>query len=785
MTGIIDTKDPNLSGKDQPTFRVDDPNSAASMIAASNEYLQGRLQVWDMVMDMYDRRPPDDPQELKKHGLGGMVNVDWGYLEGGIQTAVEHKYHLATRPKSYLRLACHGNYERKQDQLEILEEEDKLMMDEQGGFASEIQTALVHQKSTGLGILQFDQPTGWTSRAVHPAHLVYPVNAGINLDRWDWCAMRVEFDIPQLLKVLSHDGAAKAGGYRKEAVRGFIKHAVKDSNSLLSHFDTDPLSIVNNRGVHDLQYTWDDKKTEGAVWVLWVREWDGSISESGLVKTGNTKKSWDWLYRKENKYERLTDNINLFPDNMGHTLMRNIRGYGEKMLPTFDAMNRTLNSMMDYTILTTSLVFSGKPDAIQHFQEMIVGPYTFIPDALNLQQNAFGDPSGRLIKLTSHLSDMAAGKNLTSGGATSGEERPNSATGEVIQFYQGRQHKQFEIDRFYDDLSCFHKARWRRIWKETNHKSDPGYDLAMGMKERVFRRGVIATPKEDNQIINEEGDFKAGNIQEWPIIEGIHPAQVRARRAFGDGDMNHLLLSMQQLKQTSYSQMTEGGRRSLEEDITEALLGDSGHAERYFGPREGLGDRESENLWRAQVEHDQFEGNASVSPRNDDLHLLHLTHPERGHSTYAQGWIQAFQNQQVSAAQALPPLSKVFEHAQAHIQMAAADPALNQVVAELNRFWNESLGNLLKQLQSQVQKEQEAAAQAAAEQAQAPQMTAKEAAEIEIKRAETEAKVENDTRIAEATVRAIKIKAEAEANAKVMKARIDEKIANTKITDAP
>jgi len=737
-----DNKSPNTSGGDQPKHRIVDANKAVNMVQSARIVCDSRLDAWHEVQNMLDRTPPDDPAKLEQNGLGGVANIDWGYMRDGIESAVAPKLHIATRPHRYINLGCRNQaIPRMYEQLRVLEEEDRIMMDDWGEFEVEMEAMLVNQKSTGLGIMRFEQPTGWFMRHLHPANLITPANASTNPDRWDWCAMKVEFDLTQVLKMIADKEASKVAGYDQAVARRFVDYAVDGGDNLLGYVDQYSEDFIYGRELYSQFHHWDDQTLEGGAYIVYVREFDGTISESGLVKSMDGDHQWEWLYRKEECHQQMSEAFCLFPDSIGQTILRKIRGYGVEMLPTYDGMNRLKNQTLDHVLLTSSMVFTGKKDSLKHFNEMIFGgPFLFVPDALDFQQKAFGDTGNKLLGMNQMFGDMATGQNLVNGGATDGREAPVTATGEQIRFHEGRQSAVYEMEKFNKQLSNLHRQRFKRVWSKTTSESAPGYKLAEEMIQRATARGVIFDGEDT-------------------VIKSIHPQEVKAGRSIGNGNMNETLMKLSASMQYYGNQMSPEGRRNWAEDVSEALHMDETFAGRHLGPREGEGDEESISRWDYQQENAQFLTDVVIMPKNIHDHVQHL----QGHARFITGIDEKLEAGQMPLGFVIEVMTRAYQHSSAHIQMLSADPAMNEMVAEANRFWNEKIVNRIKQLQSQLEKQQEAEAKAQAEAQQVPQISPKEAGELDLDRFRLERELEMKQQESDARVRATLIEAEARA----------------------
>lgn len=747
------SKEPNLSGK-QPEHRLVDAAATYDMVYAAKEVCDSRTEAWSEVQKMLDRLPPDDPQKLKQAGMGQLCNVDWGFMRDGIEAAVEQKYHIATKPDPFLRIRCRKNgVPNKQEIIKVLEEEDSIMMRDWGEFGPVIESMLVHQKTTGMGLTVFEQHVGWTFRDVHPINLIFPVSASINPDTWPWCAIKTTFDLTEILKIISNEDVAEKSGYDKEVAKEYVKHAAKDGSNAINFAETKDEAFIRGDYSRFDSYSWDDKKLEGSAFIVFVKEYDGSISEQALVRveTSQGNNGWKFLYRKSNRYKKLSHCLCLFPDALGQTIMRKIRGYGIEMLPTFDVQNRTRNQLVDYTLLSSSMLFKGKQDDVDKFNEILFGgPFTFIPDALDYQQKAFGDPSSKLLGLASVFDDSAVSQNLANGGASDGRETPLSATGERIRFHQNRQRPAFEIDKFIDQLSNLHRQRWDRMVNHTKEKSSPGFDLLKDMKDRCKERNV---------------DFNKNEV-----VKYAHRQDIKANRTVGNGNTNETLFKLNDSMNLYGGQMSPEGRRNWAEDAHEALYGDKSSAERYLGPSQMEGDRESADRWDAQQENAQFMTKVKIQPKTLHNHLIHL----QIHSQFDQGIEQQYEQKQISLQEIVEYKSNMYEHASVHIQLLGQQSTDPEVIAEVNRYWSEGVVNRIKQLAAQLKKQQEAEAQAQAEAQQIPQHSPKEMAEAQAVQQESMLKQSIMKSESDAKVATIIAQAEASTAIKLAERNVDD-----------
>ena len=694
--------------------RVIDAKRVRVLISGGAREHEHRLDQCRMVEDAYDRIPPDTDEQLRMDGLGWAANVDWGGMEAGIDSAASPFVNLLTEPEPFVKFASTARIPNLHHALSELARADAEMLRDWPDWIYEAQMMVHNRVAHGLGIFYFPQPHGWHFQSLHPANLITPPKAGLNPERWPWCAIITEFEVPDLIAKLTDKDEAKNQGWQPAAVRQAIeKYRLGDGVKWPQNMDVD--QAVHGFANRNLMGNFDESMTIKG-FIFYVREADGTISEYWLTNQDEV----GFLYKRQKRQDRMSRVINIFPHGLGSGFINKVRGHGIKSLPYHDLENRAFNHSIDVTFLASNLMLRGNGQDVNRLPEMVFGPVTVIPDDFTLEQQSFGNPAGGLVQLYREMNAMRSGRNQVFGGNV--DVSPNvdrTASGAKMRYQEQTGIRGHDVARFYHQVRMFHRARWERIVDPDATDSDPGMPEAREMLQRAVDNGC---PPE--------------------AIAGIY--KVNVVTVFGEGDPVNQFIAMMDVKEL-YGQLTPTGRKVYARATLNARLRDPDLVDQLVGRADTLIDEaDSRHRQVAQGENADFQSSdVRIDVAETDNHLIHAGE----HTVFTEDTLGQLREGVISEEDAFRTVSRVRAHIGPHLEMVASDPLSQAETKDLQRRWAD-VTNTLRQLSQQLEAKRQRMQEEQLEELRNPRPSVKDqevAITEEIKRQslirETEAKI--------------------------------------------
>lgn len=703
---LLDEQPPVAAGKaEQPEYRFKTAEAAKSVIDQAKQNLLFQLEADRMVWDAYDRVPPNDPELMRKQGEEWCTNVDWGETEAAINERVEQDNNLVTQPMPLVSFVAkmRKNKPPVLNAFQAAAQEHYNMFRLSSFWAAEMQTMILERTAVGLGILHHPIPYSWHFRSVPACNLIYPSRATMDLTDWPWMAVRTDIDLTTFIGLLDEDSKASEVGWDLSAVRQMLsKTQYLPSGTSESDWVNNPEVFVKALRNDSLNYaTKNGQKVR--VFHLYVREYDGRISESILADTIACP---NFLFQRKygEEYSCMSDFVSLFPLSVG-TYMEKRRGLGHRLLPYTAMVNDTRNRAIDAAVLTSSLMLKDTETgtgARNVTQLELGGRVVFIPEDMAMDQRTLGNPSQGLVGVLGMVQELREVNNSAFGGTDHTARRPEATATEMkLRYGEATRSLGFETDRLYDQLTMFYRSNWKRVWY-------------------FLEKGDDAVPVKGAQEAKEMWEqVKAQNVTKEDL-EGIRA--VEANRLFGDGDPNQIFLAIQDL-QGPISRMPLTAQRAMDQAAVAARTRRPWMVQALYGQSDMQLDREySLQNWRIAQENGSFASSDIPIPiQDDDFHPLHVV----SHTQYAEGVVNDFDQGVLAPPESLKRLIVARDHVALHMPLLARDRSQQSVYADAAKAW-QGIENKMVQMQQNIQDAQAAEQRRALEELRNPAPTVEE-----------------------------------------------------------
>lgn len=683
---------PNTDGGPQPKNRLASADFALKMISSRATQLQSKWNVWEEIQKKYDCEPPDDPQYLKAHGLGNVTNVCWGTMESRVDEIVETYYNLANGGRTFLKFHTRAQGPQVTRALDILANEHKIMWDSWNGRQELMEQLVMNRSIYPFSAVYYDFPVGWHARALHPRNLIYPARASTDVDSWFWCAVATSFEAWQLLAKLKDADKARDVGWKPDKIRQACEFFCKENASLISSLGTN----ITWANVGWEQIEQNDLAFNDTIpaFILYVKEWDGKISEHILVNHAQV----GYIYSKVAKHERLSEVLRIFPHAIGSGTLDSVRGYGTKTLTYHDALDRLTNAEYDTALITSSLILQADGGTtLDKLSETIInnGGITALPSGFSPAQVNFRDSAAGIRLLHQKLSaQLSRNAPALVGDVEIGEYEKSQR--EAAMLYQTQlQLGLFKVDRFHEQMNGFGETHWKRLLACLKAQDeDNGVKEAKQFFELVARQG--ATP-----------DVVASIYRVTHRIGGARGNRVNAQ------------IGMDRARQYIGMFSEEGKRDFAKRDIALSLDSeDEAHA--WLGGM-GVPDIDSEQANKAMVENGTIAAGQPVVAAGTDVDLIHMGQ----HTGFVAAEIGRCEQGQLDPRVCLRTIGLAQQHVQPHFQRLAMDKYAVEQTKELMSTWSQ-FENQRRMLEQQVAKQAEEAQLRQIEAARTPQVDPKD-----------------------------------------------------------
>lgn len=677
MNGPAEFEPPNAGGPEaQPKRRVNSASNMRAIIQSASKKLSFQWDQDRLVTDAYDRMPPMDPADLEKAGEAWRTNVDYGHTEKGIDEKVEMLNNLMRLPMPLVDFVTHRWKSDPSivDGLNHVALEYDYLLNESPLWTTEGQDLCHQMVKTGLGIMYHPDPYSWHFESVERCNIVYPPRAGMNPDKWSWFAIRKDISIIELIAKLGKGrDAAEALGWKTSEVRKLLEK-MENWGDLGKPVDadSDPEKFVNALQDNDVFYSaLNNDFIKG--FTVFIREFDGTVTEHLLVDSDNG----EFIFTSNHKYESMCDFISLFPLVAGVKFLEKVRGYGHKVLPFNALINDLRNKAVDLTSLSSTLMLKGtKEDSLQDVTQLMLGNLvTLIPAEMSLDQRAFSNPAQGLVALDQNLTGQREANNRVFGGGPGTSQGVATATHAKILANNDSRQNNFETDRFYIQLTNFHRNVWKRlVFFATKGEASPpcpGREEALAFWAEVKKNGV--TPSHMAAI-----------------------RTVKANSLFGDGDPTQVFLALQDLGPILPSLPVTAQRDAMKMMI--AARTRKPHLAEAWLPSSSKTDREkSLQLWRTATEHNSFETGGPMPTQDDDNTAIHADE----HTRWAEGVIANMDNGVLQPEEVLQRLILVRDHNAAHMQLLSASEPDKALYADLAKRW-QGIVNMMRRAEQML-----------------------------------------------------------------------------------
>jgi hypothetical protein len=734
--------DETAAGKSIPVSTIDDQGNAPKERMASaqrcrdtamklieNDELRNRFDT--RVRGMRDGNPPFSRSVLKKHAQAYRTNINWMEGKAMISAAMVPYYDLMAGSLYMAHVKLRNpDPSLKAERSQIATEEFDYMLRQWPAFNYNMDLAMTDRLTYGKGYVmwsdEYDPEFAWVNRFnVH-----VPDRTLACVDYLEILVIEEDLPVDKLWGYCNESG--KARGWNVEECKSSIKNA-------------EPPTLNNDPYRNDLvQQARNDKDIlDGmsmpkvkAAHVL-VKEFTGGVShyivDLNKVTTSmagiptENRRPRDYLFRKFERFDSWRETFwASFHENLDGS-WNGAAALGKDILPQIEIKNRVKCAAVDLGFMRSSVGLQAQNEAaFGKLQVIQQGPVTVYPPGLTP------------IPVATHVGDidsvMALDFNIEQTiGRNTGIYRqlpekangnPLTATGEMLRNQQSAVLTNSAVVRFYVDLDSLYAEVYRRT---VNCPATQRNDMVKAFVQRCEDRGVT--------------------IQELKNVDCV-----RAYRNIGNGS---IVMRQQNLAQMAsiVPLFPQSGQKNWVRDTVSSMT-NVDTADRYIpaDPAEEVTLDHS----LAMLENDSLAHGSPVAFSPDHNHVIHAQIHLQAAAQGLQSVGQGAEPETVIAA-----LDGLMPHANAHISVLEQNPGRKNEAKMLRDQWNQ-IAKMTDDLKKAAQQIIEQRQQMAEAQRKAQAIQDQSDPEIQIKAAETQAKLQMSQQRAEAKMQMDKQRLEAD-----------------------
>jgi len=703
-----------------------------------------------------DGKPPYTADSLARSGNADRTNINLGEGDARMQQALTQYNDLDDNTPVLisveLPIGVMDDAEREYAEDVIAAEWTKMARDHEE-FDKTNQLLAVEFLRHGVGFLYHTDDDGWMPDATGWGNCYIPRGTKASEKHIDTFLIEETLLPSQLYSRIRNESAAKEMGWNVEACRKALVRATIYGDKPLPvdwtlQWDKVSAWLKNN----DL---WANQHDAARVRIVhsWSREYDGSISHHIIERDTlpQDKGVDDFLYVKLGRFKKGQNPYTAFCLNIGVGQYHQIRGYGYKMFPFIQELNKMACATLDNVKLTgRTFLKATNNDLLDVDPITMSGPIAVISHEVDFVEHQWQDHTRTTLPVAADMRMMM--QNVAPSYQARGVQQNRQArTAYELQAEQGLEAvlSTGALNMFYRSRRRSFREMWRRSSEIVRKKRFGDYPEVQDFVERCAAYGVTV-----DMILSVQ------RIEEVRAIGGGSPG---SKQAIGQRLLSRL------------STYDEVGRPRVLFDLDVQEVG-LRNALRYRG--RSLKPRPSDEQWNAQMENAEFFSGGNIQPiagQNHTVHaMVHLGDGDAPTIPNIASSIQILQDWRDNGEQGditeLQPyiafLSIAIPHCEQHVAAMSGDPtraavygAYRKALKDYAAIWMTFVRQLHKVLDEQAQ---EAAQQETPDPVQVAKIKTEQAKlEAVVRKAQTDqmlsvanvqARIQNDKRKTDADI---------------------------------
>lgn len=650
-----------------PDSRIPDAASARDLwtIAWEADLVSSRNRT--AVQKQIDGVPPFNGAELKRLGLGGSSNLNFGEAQADMDRASAAFNDLLLSQERMAFIKLKQNYGTPSTRTDI---EDKIAIayhkvvtDWEDSYYEQMMLAWWFNKD-GVGIYIFpdDRDPRW--RAENLDGFKIPRNTKASESKVGHAFARHYFQLEELYKYIKDAATARKLGWNVKVAREAIKNAYNQSQNEKFDWAMIETRFKNN----DISST--AKAIEIRAQDIFVREFSGKLSHHNFLEQGGS----EYMFTKIGRFSKATEAFIISTYGIGSNgCYHGIRGLGFRIFPFVEHSNRIRNKILDGTAVSQTIMFEADDaSAAQRAGIAYIGPYSILPAGLKPVPIVMPNPSTTALPVIADLERTRLGNTggfMTAGGGT--VERKEME----IQQEMANQAvlPSSSINLFMIGRGKMMTEQFRRLSLKDWAKGEPGYEMAKAFQDKLKEDGVP--------------------LEALDHVESIIPA-----RAMGAGSPAARQLAFQNLGKL-FPSFDEIGQNNYMRDMVGSEVGFD-QVDRYV-PKLPNTERPVIDQSIAELENGNLKQGIQCSVLENQDQAIHLKEHVKALVLAARALQQGG-----DVMEAIKFFAVGIPHAQQHYAILAKDPSRDPLVKSMKPVLS-GLNTMATQLIQAVQKNQQ------------------------------------------------------------------------------
>lgn len=642
----------------------------------NEDYIASRDR--SIVQSMADRQAPYSDGALRKLGISGITNVNWGDL-GVAQAEAEKPYNSVLMSMSHFGIVPFKREailegiiaESDANDLQmVVAEELHLMITEWRDFRFWWKLLAHYFSMWGVGFTYRDDNLDWRWKAASLQEVKIPRGIKASVNEADRIFMKVDMSPSDLFAKVKDPEAGRLAGWNEVAIRRSCINA-----------QPKPLETQSPEAMEAM---WKDNafyagNTNVVIQAVhgFVKEVDGTVSHYIADYLLNTDDA-EFLYEKKGEYGSVSEFINAYLFGVGtNGDLHSIRGNAFNLFPAASALNKLRCKLVDKANDEANTFLSTETEDAT-IDNMIVprGPYFQLSTGTTFVERTTPPVAGSLVPAISAMNEVF--RTQSSGMAP--RSTSQSEEGQKTKYELQRRDEidssltSDSMDMFLDAWKWDYREVVKRVINPELNEDHPGGAQAFEFRKRCIERGV---PEQALFLLDYD--------------------RITLNAGIGRGSSAERRSVLSNLNETIYGRLDPEGQQILTRD-TIASQTDYRYAlalvPRMAGQRPPV-DKQIANNENQLL---QVGGNAIIVPNQN--HEVHIS----THLELLQALNDALSNVEMELEEAIPIMQKASEHCGLHMEyLDPMSPPYRQFKQQLQQL-GEVITNGAKHLEAERRK---------------------------------------------------------------------------------
>lgn len=698
-----------------PETRMDSALEAGERIKTMMESeKRGRAQRRALVKGLVDGNPPYRVGDQRAAGRANQCNVNWRVSEYYLNQARSAFSDVFLESPTYatVRTGFGNSSERERWSGIITEEYDRMQRkDPTWDYTNAI--SQYEMILYGCGPIFFEDDKDWRTTPVLCGNLLVPDFTYSDVCKWEEAVIVRDYLAPELYDFIRRDKAASEVGWDVQATRKAIMmaHPKYQEGGQYSSWEWHQQQLKNkshwygsqSKVIQCVHYFFQEFPLPG--------EDEPRVTHCILINPEATQNILQgYLFQHIGRFKSWLDIVHpMYYDNDGGGYHHSVTGLGVKMYSAMEYQNRLLCNIADKVAAPKLLFKPTTANANEQLNIIQFGDYGKVPPGFDTVQMptasfidenlAFHREMTRLV--SSNLSQYSPQMTKESG-------NPITAYEASIRASEQARLGKTQLNHYYAQMDRLHAVRYKRASNTSLTGFMPGGHEARAFQRRCMERGV---PKK--------------------ALEEIE--SVKSTRIIGQGSQFMRSQALTELMALYPTLPTDAGRNNLLSDYIASKAGQS-MVDRYNPPIQ----------LPSEIDDQRALATLQIAASKDGI--APVVTGNQNHYVFASLFLQAAATAAASLAQGGNPF-EVYQFIDTigpatiqHIDAVSRDPMRKQDAQVMQKQWKE-LAALHDKLGAQLQKQAQQQQEQAAMQQRAMAMQNGQDPELQMKAAETEAKI--------------------------------------------